>query len=64
LYKGQSFNIYEIKATKTLKTEMTKNLSLIPIKSSKKFVVSFNENSIPLAKDVIAISWKTFVDNL
>jgi predicted AAA+ superfamily ATPase len=62
--KGQSFNLYEIKASKTLKTEMAKNLSLVSINPSKKFVLSFNENTIPLTKNVIAISWSDFINNL
>jgi predicted AAA+ superfamily ATPase len=62
--KGQNINLYEIKAAKTLKTEMAKNLSLADIKASKKFLLSFNETVMPIAKDVTAISWKDFEKSL
>ncbi|MDR0646380.1 MAG: ATP-binding protein [Elusimicrobiota bacterium] len=57
---GQFINLYEIKASKTLKYEMAKNLSLTPIKADKKFVLSFNENSMPLGNNITAILWSDF----
>ncbi|MDR1695329.1 MAG: ATP-binding protein [Endomicrobium sp.] len=62
--KGQDVSLYEIKAAKTLKSDMAKNLSLADIKSSKKFLLSFNETAIPIAKGVTAIPWKDFEKNL
>jgi predicted AAA+ superfamily ATPase len=61
---GQFINLYEIKASKTLKYEMAKNLSLMPIKEDKKFVLSFNENSMPLGSDITAILWSDFKNTL
>jgi predicted AAA+ superfamily ATPase len=58
--KEQSFNMYEIKASKTLKSEMAKNLIVVNLYSSKKFLISFNETKIPLNKETIGIPWWDF----
>jgi predicted AAA+ superfamily ATPase len=58
--KGESLSLCEIKSSKTLNSQMIKNLSLVNIPKSKKFVLSFNENKMPMGKEVMAISWKDF----
>jgi predicted AAA+ superfamily ATPase len=55
--KGQQFEFYEIKAARTLKPEMAKGLAAVSLASVKKFVLSFNENTLPLARDVMAAPW-------
>ena len=61
---GQFINLYEIKASKTLKPEIARNMDLAPIKADKKFVLSLNNNSMPLSKDVKAIFWSDFKNTL
>ena len=62
--EGLSVSLYEIKAAKTLRSEMTKGLSLIDSagmfgKSGKvnKYLLSFHENRFPLDKNVTALPW-------
>jgi hypothetical protein len=52
--------MYEVKASKTLKSEMAKNLVVVHLVSFKKFSVSFDKIRIPLNKETIGISWWDF----
>ena len=61
---GLSISLYEVKATKTLRPEMTRALNLIDPaeifgKSAnvKKCLLSFHENKLPLGDGVIAMPW-------
>jgi predicted AAA+ superfamily ATPase len=55
---GPSLSLYEIKASKTLRSEMARNLKLVPFSGKvKKYVVSFNENRLPLDKGISALPW-------
>jgi predicted AAA+ superfamily ATPase len=59
---GRSISLYEIKASKTLRPEMTRQLKLVDLSkdfaSVKKYLVSFHENRIPLDGGVTAIPWR------
>jgi predicted AAA+ superfamily ATPase len=58
---GRSISLYEIKASKTLRPEMTRQLKLVDFKdfgSVKKYLVSFHENKIPLDGGVTAVPWR------
>jgi hypothetical protein len=57
--KGQSFNLYEIKTSKTIRADMTKSLTSTSLNPSQKFLVSFNEIQMPIVKGVMAISWQS-----
>ena len=57
---GLSVSLFEIKASKTLKEDMTKSLIRADFSKSKKvkkYILSFHENSIPLGNDVTALPW-------
>ena len=62
---GPTISLYEIKASKTLRSEMTRSLKLADFEKSrfqktpviKKFLVSFHENRLPLDENVIALPW-------
>jgi hypothetical protein len=56
--------MYEVKASKTLRSEMAKNLTVVNINPSKKFLISFNETKIPLNKETLGIPWWNFEDTL
>ena len=67
--EGLSMSLYEIKASKTLRSDMTKSLKLFnPTGSSvlsttgrpvniKKILLSFHENRLPLDGNVTALPW-------
>ena len=55
--KGNMFELYEIKSSKTLRTEMSKGLSAVELNPCRKFVLSFNENTMPLTSNVTAVPW-------
>jgi predicted AAA+ superfamily ATPase len=68
--EGLSISLYEIKASKTLKSEMTRSLKLADSANSfsktdsfgktakiNKYLVSFHENRLPLDENVIALPW-------
>ena len=55
--KGNMFELYEIKSSKTLRAEMSKGLSAVDLTPGKKFILSFNENTIPLTRNVTAVPW-------
>jgi len=62
--EGLSISLYEIKATKTLRPEMTKNLNLLNSTeifgnnvSVKKHLLSFHENKLPLENNITALPW-------
>jgi predicted AAA+ superfamily ATPase len=58
---GRSISLYEIKASKTLRPEMTRQLKLVDFKdfgSVKKYLVSFHENKIPLDGKITAVPWR------
>ncbi|MDR0823121.1 MAG: ATP-binding protein [Endomicrobium sp.] len=57
--KGQSFNLYEIKASKTIRADMTKSLTSTSLNPSQKFLISFNEMQMPIVKGVMAIPWQS-----
>ncbi|GBR74272.1 putative AAA family ATPase [Candidatus Termititenax aidoneus] len=59
--KGRAFEFYEIKSAKTLRPEMAKGLSAVNLTPAKKFVLSFNEHTLPLAKNVLAAPWWAFL---
>ena len=61
---GLSVSLYEIKAAKTLRHEMTRTLNLADSAGSfgksstlKKHLVSFHENRLPLDVNVTALPW-------
>ena len=61
---GLSVSLYEIKAAKTLRHEMTRSLNLVDSAGSfgesiklKKHLVSFHENRLPLDVNVTALPW-------
>jgi len=61
---GLSVSLYEIKAAKTLRHEMTRSLNLVDSADSfgksitlKKHLISFHENRLPLGANVSAIPW-------
>jgi predicted AAA+ superfamily ATPase len=61
---GLSVSLYEIKATKTLRPEMTKSLKQVDSESVfgknvnvSKYLLSFHENKLPLEGEVIALPW-------
>jgi len=62
--EGQSVSLYEIKASKTLRFEMTKNLNLLNTAdifgksvNVKKILLSFHENKLPMGNDTTALPW-------
>ena len=62
--EGRSVSLYEIKAAKTLRHEMTRSLNLVDSAGSfgksitlKKHLVSFHENRLPLDVNVTALPW-------
>ena len=62
--EGFSVSLYEIKASKTLRSEMTRSLKLTDFSSNfgksvsvKKHLLSFHENRLPLDGGVIALPW-------
>jgi predicted AAA+ superfamily ATPase len=55
--EGASLTLYEIKSAKTIRLEMAKTLNSVPIKSGKKYLLSFHETAMPLASGVTAIPW-------
>jgi predicted AAA+ superfamily ATPase len=59
---SHSISLYEIKASKTLRPEMTRSLKLADFSkdcgSVNKFLVSFHENRIPLDGKITAIPWR------
>jgi predicted AAA+ superfamily ATPase len=60
--EGLSFSLYEIKASKTLRPDMTRSLKLVDGvfgKSAKikKYLLSFHENRLPLDGKVTALPW-------
>ena len=57
--EGRRLSLYEIKASKTIRSDMTRSLKQadFPGKSVKKFLVSFHENRVPLDGNVIALPW-------
>jgi predicted AAA+ superfamily ATPase len=64
---GQAVSLYEIKAAKTLRPEMTNSLNNIDSKSIfgksvnvKKFLLSFHENKLPLDKNITALPWHEY----
>jgi len=63
--EGLSISLYEIKASKTLRPEMTRNLKLADNSGSfgkaavlKKYLVSFCENRLPLDGNITALPWR------
>ena len=61
---GLSISLYEIKASKTLRPEMTKALTLVDsagifkgYSTVKSYLLSFHENRLPLGKNVTALPW-------
>jgi len=61
---GLSIALYEIKASKTLRHEMTRGLKLAEAagvfkeySSVKSYLLSFHENRIPLDGNVTALPW-------
>ncbi|MCL2602097.1 MAG: ATP-binding protein [Treponema sp.] len=61
---GHSVSLYEIKAAKTLRSEMTKALTLVDsagifksYSTVKNYLLSFNENRLPLGKNITAVPW-------
>jgi len=62
---GSSVSLYEIKAAKTLRPEMTRTLNLVDEsavfgKNTKiqKHLLSFHENRLPLDNNIIALPWQ------
>jgi predicted AAA+ superfamily ATPase len=62
--EGSVISLYEIKASKTLRSEMTRSLKLADFTSNpdktvkvKKHLVSFHENRLPLESSVTALPW-------
>jgi len=58
--EGSSISLYEIKASKTLRSEMTRSLKLadgVFGNSVNKFLLSFHENRLPLEKNISALPW-------
>ena len=62
--EGHSISLYEIKASKTLRPEMTRSLKLADNSGSfgnpaglKKYLVSFHENRLPLDGNISAMPW-------
>ena len=67
---GLSTSLYEIKASKTLRHEMTRPMKLAETSGSfgkpgniKKHLVSFHENRLPLDGNVIALPWWEAISN-
>ena len=57
---GFSLSLYEIKASRTLRSDMSRSLMLLdsPVfKKAKKHIVSFHENRVPLGKGITALPW-------
>ncbi|MCL2293422.1 MAG: ATP-binding protein [Spirochaetes bacterium] len=62
--EGFSISLYEIKASKTLRSDMTKAFKSMDISGCfgknadiKKQIISFHENRIPLEGNIIALPW-------
>jgi predicted AAA+ superfamily ATPase len=62
--EGQSISLYEIKASKTLKPDMTRSLKLVDFANVsgkpvniKKHLITFHENRLPLDGNVTALPW-------
>jgi len=61
--KGLSVSLYEIKASKTIRPEMTRALRLVDSNTFgenaevKKHLISFHENRLPLDGSVNALPW-------
>ena len=61
--EGLSLSLCEIKASKTLRPEMTRSLGLIDPGSFgksagvKKYLLSFHENHVPLDRNISAVPW-------
>ena len=60
---GASISVYEIKAAKTLRSDMARSLKLADFSGGgrsaavKKFLLSFHENSVPLDDGINALPW-------
>jgi predicted AAA+ superfamily ATPase len=57
--KGASRELYEIKASKTLRPDMTSSLARVEIGATKKTLLSLYENTLPLGSGITALPWWT-----
>ena len=57
--RGNSFSLYEIKASQTLQSGFAKNLKLISISPAEKKVLTLNETEIPIYPGITAAPWHT-----
>jgi predicted AAA+ superfamily ATPase len=57
--KGASRELYEIKASKTLRPDMTLSLARVEIGATKKTLLSLYENTLPLGSGITALPWWT-----
>jgi predicted AAA+ superfamily ATPase len=57
VHDGQSFSLYEIKSGANIRAEMVSNLASVPFEGAKKFLLSFNEQPLPMGNGVQAIPW-------
>ena len=60
--EGRSISLYEIKASKTLRPEMTRSLKLVDDcfgkpRKIRKYLLSFHENRLPLDGNITALPW-------
>jgi len=69
--EGLSVSLYEIKASKTLRPEMTRSLMLADSADCfgksvniKKYLLSFHENRLPLDGNVTALPWWEVAHNI
>lgn len=60
--RGNSFSLYEIKASQTLRSGFAKNLKAINISPAEKKVLTLNETEIPLAPGITAAPWHTVIE--
>jgi predicted AAA+ superfamily ATPase len=57
---GQLFSLYEIKSGANIRSEMASNLAFVSfdsVEGTKKYLLSFNEHSLPMGNGVQAIPW-------
>lgn len=59
--RGNSFSLYEIKASQTLQSGFAKNLKLLSISPAEKKVLTLNETEIPIYPGITAAPWHTII---
>ena len=55
--RGPFRELYEIKATKTLRPDMILSLSRVDIGAAKKALLSLYENTLPMGSGITALPW-------